>query len=84
MLHNDQAIDHTKPHLQICNHCNRPLVLIEYHERLLKGCISCNLWGRTGGRAWTHLPTHHLRTLERMMGAATRGREQSPLATSSD
>jgi len=52
-------------------------VLIEYHERLLKGCISCNLWGRTGGRAWTHLPTHDLPTLERMMGAAMRSQVSS-------
>jgi hypothetical protein len=76
MLHNPQIVDYTKPCLQTCTHCHRPLVLIEYHERLLKGCISCNLWGRTGGRAWTHLPIHDVRPLERMMEEAVRGREQ--------
>jgi hypothetical protein len=76
MLHNQQIGDHTKPRLQTCNQCHRPLILIEYHERLLKGCTSCNLWGRTGGRAWTHLPTHDVRQLERIMERAVRGREQ--------
>ena len=77
MLRDHRVVDHTKPRLQTCNQCHRPLVLIEYHERLLKGCISCNLWGRTGGRAWTHLPTHDLPTLERMMGAAMRSQVSS-------
>jgi hypothetical protein len=48
MLHNHQIVDHTKPRLQTCNHCLRPLVLIEYHENLLKGCVYCNLWGDQG------------------------------------
>jgi hypothetical protein len=50
MLHNHQIVDHTKPRLQTCNYCLRPLVLIEYHESLLKGCVYCNRWGRPGGR----------------------------------
>jgi hypothetical protein len=79
MLHNHQIVDHTKPRLQTCNHCLRPLVLIEYHESLLKGCVYCNLWGRPGGRAWTHLPGHDLRSLERMLDKAMRGRERGSL-----
>jgi hypothetical protein len=76
MMNNHQVVDHTKPRLQTCHHCHRPLVLIEYHEKLLKGCISCNLWGRTGGRAWTHLPSNDLRTLEKTMGGAMGERER--------
>ena len=62
MLHKHQVINHTKPRLQSCNYCHRPLVLIDYHESLLKGCVTCNLWGRPGGRAWTHFlaPVHAL------------------------
>jgi hypothetical protein len=52
-------------------------VLIEYHENLLKGCVYCNLWGRPGGRAWTQLPGHDLRTVERILDEAMRGRERS-------
>jgi hypothetical protein len=64
MLRNNSAVqNHTKPRLQSCQRCRRPFVLIEYHEKLLKGCIACNLWGRVGGRAWTHLPSHDLRRL---------------------
>jgi hypothetical protein len=73
-LHKHQVINHTKPRLQTCNHCHRPLVLIDYHESLLKGCVTCNLWGRPGGRAWTHLPSHDLRALERILDEAMRGR----------
>ncbi len=73
MLHNHPVKDHTKPRVQTCDHCHRPLVLIDYHEKLLKGCVSCNLWGRPGGRAWTHLPSHDLRTLEDTMREPMRG-----------
>jgi hypothetical protein len=75
MLHKHQVTDHTKPRLQTCNYCLRPLVLIEYHENLLKGCVSCNLWGRPGGRAWTQLPDHDLRMVEKTLDEAVRGRE---------
>jgi hypothetical protein len=64
--------DHTKPRVQTCGHCHRPLVLIDYHGKLLKGCLSCNLWGRPRGRAWTYLPSHDLRTLEGRMREAVR------------
>jgi hypothetical protein len=42
-------------------------VLIDCHDRHLKGCLSCNLWGRVGGRAWSHLPHHDLRVLRGML-----------------
>jgi hypothetical protein len=68
MLHNHPLTRNpAHPRIQICHHCHRPLVLIDYHEKLLKDCLSCNLWGRPGGRAWTRLPSHELRTLEGSM-----------------
>jgi hypothetical protein len=54
-------------------------VLIKYHEKVLKGCVGCNLWGRIGGRAWTHLPSHDLRVLESMLHDMTR-KETGPAA----
>jgi hypothetical protein len=59
--------DYAKPRLHTCERCDRPFVLIDYHDKLLKGCVSCNLWGRVTGRAWTHLPHHDLRTLKAML-----------------
>ena len=59
--------DYTKPRLHTCEKCHRPLVLIDFHDKVLKGCVSCNLWGRVGGRVWTHLPTHDLRLLREML-----------------
>jgi hypothetical protein len=73
MLHKHHFVhDHTKPRLQTCERCHRPFVLIEYHDKVLKGCVGCNLWGRIGGRAWTHLPSHDLRVLESMLRDMTR------------
>jgi hypothetical protein len=74
MLHHQHFLkDPSQPRVHICDRCHRPLVLIDYRERLLKGCLRCNLWGRPAGRPWTHLPSHDLRTLESMMGEAMRG-----------
>jgi hypothetical protein len=43
MLHKHHiAHDDAKPHLQTCGRCHHPFVLIDYHEKLLKGCISCD------------------------------------------
>jgi hypothetical protein len=50
-------------------------MLIDYHDKLLKGCLSCNLWGR----AWTHLPSHDLQVLESMLQDMTR-KETDPAA----
>jgi len=41
----------TKPQVLTCDQCKRPVVLIDYYGKLLKGCLSCNKWGRPGGMA---------------------------------
>jgi hypothetical protein len=69
--------DYAKPRLHTCEKCHRPLVLIDYHDKILKGCISCNLWGRVGGRAWTHLPHHDLQMLREMMQHMAREETES-------
>lgn len=59
--------NHTRPRVENCDQCHRALVLIDYYGKLLKGCLSCNVWGRPSGRTWTRLPHDDLRALERMM-----------------
>jgi hypothetical protein len=56
-----------KPRVFTCSQCHRPLVLIDYYGKLLKGCLSCNKWGRPGGNLWTRLPQDDLRALHGMM-----------------
>jgi hypothetical protein len=48
--HHSLASNHMRPRIETCNHCDRPVVLINYYGKMLKGCLSCNLWGRLGGR----------------------------------
>jgi hypothetical protein len=55
------------PHILTCNHCHRPVVLIDYYGKLLKGCLGCNRWGRPGGNLWTRLPPDDLRAIEQTM-----------------
>jgi hypothetical protein len=52
-----------RPRVETCSYCDLPVVLIDYYGKMLKGCLSCNLWGRPKGRAWTRLPHDDLRTL---------------------
>ena len=33
---------------QVCPHCNRPLIKIDYYGEVLVGSIDCNRWGHPG------------------------------------
>ena len=73
MLRNHPFVkDHAEPRVQICDECHHALVLIDYYAKLLKGCLSCNVWGRPGGRIWMRLPSHDLRTLKGTMRSKAR------------
>jgi hypothetical protein len=50
-----------------CHECKRPLTEIDNRGKLLRGCMSCNIWWSPSG-AKVRLSEEDLRSLYRMRG----------------
>ena len=61
------VMDADADRITCCNKCKQPLIEIDNRGKLLKGCLTCNLWSTGDGKRWKRLSEEDLRAFHQLV-----------------